>query len=67
MSDTPQPGPEAGRGEYVQFVDSDDYVDPDFTQHLVEAAEDAPRRPCIAPYKVVIPPGPQSPSRCWKS
>ena len=32
-------GLDAARGERIAFVDSDDYIDPDFTEHLVTAAE----------------------------
>lgn len=33
-------GVEAAQGEYVQFVDSDDWIEPDFTQCLVEKIEE---------------------------
>ena len=50
-------------GEYVGFVDSDDYIDPDFTQHLVEAAEAHHADLVIAPYKMVIPAGATKPEQ----
>ena len=43
------------RGKYVQFVDSDDYLDPDFTERLVTAAEANNADLVIAPYWMVIP------------
>ena len=38
-----------------QFVDSDDYLDPDFTERLVTAAEANNADLVIAPYWMVIP------------
>jgi len=42
-------------GEYVQFVDSDDYIEPDFTERLVTAAEEHHADLVISPYWMVIP------------
>ena len=45
----------AAQGKYIQFVDSDDYLDPDFTARLVTAAEANNADLVIAPYWMVIP------------
>ena len=50
-------------GEYIQFVDSDDYIDPDYTGHLVAAAEEHHADLVIAPYKMVIPAGASKPEQ----
>ena len=42
-------------GRYITFVDSDDYLDPDFTERLVTAAEANSADLVIAPYWMVIP------------
>lgn len=33
-------GMEIARGEYISFIDSDDYIEPDFLQKMYEAAEE---------------------------
>ena len=44
-------------GKYIQFMDSDDSLDPGCTQSMVEAAEENAADLVIAPYKMVIPRG----------
>ena len=55
VSDTRNLGLKLAEGKYIQFVDSDDYLDPGYTESLVRAAEENAADLVIAPYKMVIP------------
>lgn len=48
-------GMRVAHGKYLQFVDSDDYIEPTFTARMVEAAEKNYADLVIAPYWMVIP------------
>ena len=63
VSDTRNLGLKLAGGKYIQFVDSDDHIAPDYTQHLVTAAEQNHADLVIAPYKMVIPAGVSKPER----
>ena len=63
VSDTRNLGLKLASGKYVEFVDSDDYLDPDFTERLVAAAEEHHADLVIAPYKMVIPAGASKPEQ----
>ena len=63
VSDTRNLGLKLASGKYVEFVDSDDYLEPDFTERLVAAAEENEADFVIAPYKMVIPAGASKPEQ----
>lgn len=63
VSDTRNLGLKLASGKYVEFVDSDDHLDPDFTERLVAAAEENEADFVIAPYKMVIPAGASKPEQ----
>ena len=63
VSDTRNLGLKLASGKYVEFVDSDDYLDPDFTERLVAAAEENEADFVISPYKMVIPAGASKPEQ----
>ena len=57
VSHTRNIGIEQAAGTYLQFVDSDDYLAPDYTQTLVRAAQENRADLVIAHYYMVIPKG----------
>ena len=54
-------------GKYLQFVDSDDHITPDFTERMVLAAEEHDAELVISPYWMEIPPDEQKERRKEKS
>lgn len=56
VSDTRNLGLELATGKYLQFVDSDDCITPDYTQQLVAAAERTNAELVIAPYQLQFEP-----------
>ena len=55
VSRTRNAGLTLAQGDYIQFADSDDALDPDYTQNLVQAALQHSADLVIAPYWMVIP------------
>lgn len=55
LSMTRNVGLQHAHGKYVQFVDSDDHIAPDFTEHMVTAAEEYDADLIISPYWMEIP------------
>ena len=56
LSMTRNDGMKVAKGKYVQFVDSDDLLEPDFTENMVRAAEANSADLVISPYWMALPP-----------
>ena len=57
VSDSRNRALEQAKGKYVQLVDSDDYIEPDYTRSMVEAAEATEADMVLSHFKIVVPPG----------
>lgn len=57
VSNTRNIGIRFAAGKYLQFVDSDDYLEPDYTENLVRCAEQNRADLVIAHYYMLIPQG----------
>lgn len=55
VADTRNCGLQLTQGKYIQFVDSDDLLEPYYTESLVQAAEEHQADQVITPYWMVIP------------
>lgn len=65
-SDTRNHGLRLAHGKYIQFVDSDDWLAPDFTEKLVTAAEQNAADLVIAPFWMVYPDDYTDHPRLWE-
>lgn len=65
-ADTRNQGIALAHGKYIQFVDSDDWIAPDFTEKLVTAAETHAASLVISPFWMVYPEGYVEHIRPWE-
>ena len=65
-ADTRNQGIALAHGKYIQFVDSDDWLAPDFTEKLVSAAEAHTADLVIAPFWMVYPKDYVEHTRPWE-
>lgn len=66
VADTRNAGLALAHGKYIQFVDSDDWLEPDYTNQLVTAAEQHSADLVIAPFWMEYPAGYADQPRLWE-
>ena len=66
VADTRNRGLEMARGKYIQFVDSDDLILPEYTERMVDAAEKSDADFVISAYWLVFPADFEEHPRWWE-